>query len=197
MHYWISSSQWSKEPDSNTISHDRRKRLYTLSKITPLALIKGRTHESEPRSKGLLTHVLDSASDLGGWTTCNHKWAEGSLAPEVHPVRNAFLPTKATTKIWYLGGAESLSRVRLFVIPYTVGYQVPLSMRFPRQEYWSQDAVSYNRESFWLRDQTHVYYTGRWILYHWATREATVVATHVIKHTCYKTHTYIVPISVS
>ena len=30
-----------------------------------------------------------------------------------------------------------LSRVRLFVTPWTVAYQGPLSMGFPRQEQWS------------------------------------------------------------
>ena len=30
-----------------------------------------------------------------------------------------------------------LSRVRLFVTPWTVAHQAPLSMGFPRQEYWS------------------------------------------------------------
>ena len=32
---------------------------------------------------------------------------------------------------------KSLSRVRLFVTPWTVAYQAPLSIRFSRQEYWS------------------------------------------------------------
>ena len=32
---------------------------------------------------------------------------------------------------------KSLSRVRLFAIPWTVSYQVPPSMGFSRQEYWS------------------------------------------------------------
>ena len=32
---------------------------------------------------------------------------------------------------------KSLSRVRLFVTPWTVALQAPLSMRFSRQEYWS------------------------------------------------------------
>ena len=32
---------------------------------------------------------------------------------------------------------KSLSRVRLFVTPWTVAYQAPLSMGFSRQEYWS------------------------------------------------------------
>ena len=32
---------------------------------------------------------------------------------------------------------KSLSRVRLFATLWTVGHQAPLSMGFPRQEYWS------------------------------------------------------------
>ena len=33
-------------------------------------------------------------------------------------------------------------------------------------------AISFSRESSWSRDQTHVSCVGKWILYHWATREA-------------------------
>ena len=33
--------------------------------------------------------------------------------------------------------AQSLSHVQLFVTPWTVAHQPPLSMGFPRQEYWS------------------------------------------------------------
>ena len=32
---------------------------------------------------------------------------------------------------------KSLSRVRLFAIPWTIAYQAPPSMGFSRQEYWS------------------------------------------------------------
>ena len=32
---------------------------------------------------------------------------------------------------------QSLSRVQLFTTPLTVAHQAPLSMGFPRQEYWS------------------------------------------------------------
>ena len=32
---------------------------------------------------------------------------------------------------------QSLSHVQLFATPWTVAHQVPLSRRFPRQEYWS------------------------------------------------------------
>ena len=34
--------------------------------------------------------------------------------------------------------AQSLSYVRLFVTPWTAAYQAPLSMGFPRQEYWNR-----------------------------------------------------------
>ena len=34
--------------------------------------------------------------------------------------------------------ARTCTRVSLFVTPWTVTHQVPLSMRFPRQEYWSR-----------------------------------------------------------
>ena len=38
-------------------------------------------------------------------------------------------------KVW--GGGGVLSRVQLFVTPWTVALQAPLSMEFSRQEYWS------------------------------------------------------------
>ena len=48
-----------------------------------------------------------------------------------------------------------LSRVRLFVTPWTVAYQVSLSMGFSRQEYWSglpfPSHILYGkREMFWF-----------------------------------------------
>ena len=33
---------------------------------------------------------------------------------------------------------KSLSRVRLLATPWTIAYKAPLSMEFPRQEYWSR-----------------------------------------------------------
>ena len=35
-------------------------------------------------------------------------------------------------------------------------------------------AISFSRGSFQLRDWTRISYTGRWILYHWATKKAQV-----------------------
>ena len=40
------------------------------------------------------------------------------------------------------------SRVRLSVMLCTVACQAPLSMGFPRQEYWERVAISFSRESF-------------------------------------------------
>ena len=41
------------------------------------------------------------------------------------------------TNYWASMRAQLLSHVRLFVTPWTVAPQAPLSMGFPRQEYWS------------------------------------------------------------
>ena len=35
-------------------------------------------------------------------------------------------------------GGQSLNRVQLFVVLWTVAHQAPLSIRFSRQEYWSR-----------------------------------------------------------
>ena len=48
--------------------------------------------------------------------------------------KNYFHLTFHTIKVKWV---KLLSRVQLFVTPWTVGYQPPLSMGFPRQEYWS------------------------------------------------------------
>ena len=49
-----------------------------------------------------------------------------------------FPPSVDPTRLWrdYLQ-VKLLSRVRLFVTPWTVAHQVPQSMEFSRQEYWS------------------------------------------------------------
>ena len=41
---------------------------------------------------------------------------------------------------------KSLSRVRFFAIPWTAGYQAPLSMGFSRQEYWSTRRAFFSKE---------------------------------------------------
>ena len=42
-------------------------------------------------------------------------------------------------------------------------------------------AISFSRGSSWTRDQTHISCIGRWILYHWATREALMSIYNIYK----------------
>ena len=42
-----------------------------------------------------------------------------------------------TVLLWDLFFFKSLSRVQLFVTPWAIAYQAPLSMGFSRQEYWT------------------------------------------------------------
>ena len=55
--------------------------------------------------------------------------------------------------------AQPLSCVQLFATPLTTVHQAPLSMGFPRQEYWEilgWVASYFSRGSSWTRDRTHV-----------------------------------------
>ena len=57
--------------------------------------------------------------------------AESLLSPAL---ADGFFTTSAT---WEIPKCQSLSRVQLFETPWTAGCQALVSMRFPRQEYWS------------------------------------------------------------
>ena len=62
-----------------------------------------------------------------------------------------------------------LSHVLLFTTLWTVARQAPLSMGFPRQEYWSGLPCHPPGESSQSRDQTHVSYVsciGMQVFYH-------------------------------
>ena len=53
-------------------------------------------------------------------------------------LNTVFLNTQDESKNhWLILKMKSLSRVRLFATPWAVAYQVPPSMGFSRQEYWS------------------------------------------------------------
>ena len=47
---------------------------------------------------------------------------------------DGFFTTSAT---WEIPKCQSLSRVQLFAMTWTVACQTPLSMEFPKQEYWN------------------------------------------------------------
>ena len=54
-------------------------------------------------------------------------------------------------------------------MPWTVARHAPLSMEFPRQEYWSRLPFPPPRGSSQPKDRTCVSCTCRWALYQWAT----------------------------
>ena len=99
----------------------------------------------------------------------------------------------------------SLSHVQLFAIPWTVACQALLSLGFLRQEsvlhfllqgifcpwtglLYSLDfpgkkvgSISFSKGSSWPRDWTHIACIGRWIVHHWATREAHKIFDFILK----------------
>ena len=102
----------------------------------------------------------------------------------------------------------ALSHVRLFVTPWTVACQSPLSMESSRQEYWSglpfllQGIISTQGLNLHLL----VSCIGRQILYHWVMWEALLIYCgdhslslslslyiyiYICTHTHIHTHTYI------
>ena len=64
------------------------------------------------------------------------------------------------------GGAVTKSCPTL-LIPWTIAHQAPLSMGFPRQEYWSGLPICLSRGSYQPRDWTPASYIGKWSLHWW------------------------------
>ena len=60
----------------------------------------------------------------------------------------------------------SLSHVQLFVTPWTVACQVPLSVGISQARILKWVVISFSRESSGPRDQIHISCIGRWSLYH-------------------------------
>ena len=52
-------------------------------------------------------------------------------------VESTSFPTSGLTNNYQISEVKLLSHVQLFVTPWTVAYQAPLSMEFSKQEYWS------------------------------------------------------------
>ena len=56
---------------------------------------------------------------------------------EAQPLHLMPLPRASKSMIWYCVYGQLLRHVWPFATPWTVAHQAPLSMGFPRQEYWS------------------------------------------------------------
>ena len=59
------------------------------------------------------------------------------LEEQMNRARSKQKPQRCVCKYPWAAVVESLSCVQLFVTPWTVAHQAPLSMGFSRQEYWS------------------------------------------------------------
>ena len=55
--------------------------------------------------------------------------------------------------------------------PWTIAHQAPLSLGFSRQEYWTELPFP-SPGDLLNQGSNHVSFIGRWVLYHWITREA-------------------------
>ena len=78
---------------------------------------------------------------------------------------------------WPCMWAQWLSHVWLFAVPWTAAQQAPLFIWVLQARILDWVAISFSRGSSQPRDKTHVSYSGRWILYHWATWESPPTST--------------------
>ena len=81
-------------------------------------------------------------------------------------------PFMIFTAVLFLPFAQSLSCVQLFVTPWTIALQAPLSMGILQARILEWVAISFSRGSAWPRDPACISCIGRQILYHRATWEA-------------------------
>ena len=66
----------------------------------------------------------------------------GSSVPGILQARTLEWVTISFSNAWkWKVKVKLLSRVRLLATPWTIAYQAHPSMGFPRQQYWSEDAV--------------------------------------------------------
>ena len=101
------------------------------------------TQRQEGKRKGLgaQEHKRGTSTAPDSARSCSHD----TKLPEIHSHIRRLISTfhHARTSLvqgppLLMGtGAQSLSHVQLFEIPWTVAFQAPLFMGFSRQEYWS------------------------------------------------------------
>ena len=97
-------------------------------------------------------------SDGGGWTSQGN-YQDSMLVGENVAKRQEQLgsPLGDPTMDDRLACVLLLSRVQLFVTPWTAARQAPLSMGFSRQDYWSGVAMPSSRGSASTRDGTCIF----------------------------------------
>ena len=83
-------------------------------------------------------HGRDGETRLqGDWEACSELLSQEPLTNWLTESGDLSLLFTVVSSAHIVAPVESLSRVRLFATPWTAARQAPLSMGFPRQEYWS------------------------------------------------------------
>ena len=82
------------------------------------------------------SHRWRSLADYSQWV-CKESDMTEQLHFHILWLIQTLLFTLYSTCTQWKWNCQSLSRIQLFVTPWTVAWQVPLSMAFFRQEYWS------------------------------------------------------------
>ena len=127
-------------------------------------------------NKRVWNAVAAAAKSLQSWPTlCDpiDGSPPGSPIPGILQARTLECVAISFSNAWkWKVKVKSLSRVWLFVIPWTTVYQTPPSMGFSRQEYWSgvplpSPKVNYvlanNSISFFFKNEMYIY--TLWFLY--------------------------------
>ena len=109
--------------------------------------------------QGVIWSCLEGFLWLLGWEQTEHPWTEtgiplGSYSNNVGWDNNGLNQELVMEVVESV--SHSLSHVQLFLTPWTVAHQAPLSMRFPRQEKKEWVAISFSRVSSQPRDWTWV-----------------------------------------
>ena len=86
---------------------------------------------AQERHPGPITHCSPFPDLFLGSRDCK------ILEEQMNRARSKQKPRRCVCKYPWAAVVESLSCVQLFVTPWTVAHQAPLSMGFSRQEYWS------------------------------------------------------------
>ena len=90
----------------------------------------------EGNGNPLQCSCLENPRDGGAWWAAVYGVSQSRTR-----LKRLSSSSSSTSKLFqwtkYCVGPHLLSRVQLFVTPWTVAHQAPLSMGFPRQEHWS------------------------------------------------------------
>ena len=123
------------------------------------------------KSLGMSSHLR-----LSGWHSVScHLTHNASLQLRVRQLRHYGIGLQNTPVCHCCCYCLVLSCV-CFAIPWTVAHQAPLSVGFSRQGYWA--AIPFSREIFLTQGSIPHLLHCKWVLYHWATREANL--DHVV-----------------